>query len=50
MAKKVWVRNASRGGVRIPEDVRLRTKERLERYAEEHFAGYYTRLDIRFHA
>ena len=36
------------GGKRIPEPVKLRTEQRIRRYAEEHFAGRYTRLDIRF--
>ena len=36
------------GGVKIPEAVKQRTEARLHRYAEEYFAGRYTRLDIRF--
>jgi hypothetical protein len=28
--------------------MKLRTEQRIRRYAEEHFAGRYTRLDIRF--
>lgn len=36
------------GGVRIPEPVKRRTEERLRRYAERHFGGLSTRLDIRF--
>lgn len=36
------------GGVRISDSVKQRTEARLRRYAEEHFAGRYTRLDIRF--
>jgi hypothetical protein len=34
--------------VKIPEAVKRRTEERIRRYAEAHFAGRYTRLDIRF--
>jgi hypothetical protein len=34
--------------VRIPEAVRLVTEDRIRRFAEKHFAGRYTRLDIRF--
>jgi len=37
-----------RGGVSIPEAVQRRTTERIGRYAERHFAGRYTKLDIRF--
>src|SRR5215204_2720654 len=36
------------GGVKISDSVKHRTEARLRRYAEEHFAGHYTRLDIRF--
>src|SRR5215217_3854121 len=36
------------GGVKISDSVKHRTEARLRRYAEEHFAGRYTRLDIRF--
>jgi hypothetical protein len=38
------------GGKTIPEPVRHRTERRLQTYAAEHFAGRYTRLDIRFRA
>lgn len=34
--------------MRIPETVQRRTEARLRRYAGEHFAGRYTRLEIRF--
>jgi hypothetical protein len=43
-----WVFAPDSGGKRIPEPVKLRTEQRIRRYAEEHFAGRYTRLDIRF--
>ncbi len=43
-----WSFDPDSGGVRIPEAVRRRTEQRLRRYAEEHFSGRYTRLDIRF--
>jgi len=44
----IWVRNPDAGGVKIPDRVKARTKRRIERYAEEHYKGKYTRLDIRF--
>ena len=44
-----WVFTPDRGGTPIPEPVRRRTQERIRRYAEQQFAGCYTRLDIRFH-
>src|ERR671934_1318334 len=43
-----WVFAPDSGGNRIPEPVKLRTEQRIRRYAEEYFAGRYTRLDIRF--
>lgn len=48
MARKQWVYDPDSGGVKISEAVKRRTEERIRRYAEEHFAGHYTRLDIRF--
>jgi len=43
-----WHFNPDAGGVKIPDSVKPRVEARLRRYAEEHFAGRYTRLDIRF--
>ncbi len=43
-----WMRDPGRGGVSIPPAVRTRTEQRLQRYAAEHLAGRYTRLDVRF--
>jgi len=43
-----WVFDPNSGGKPIPEVVRQRTTQRLERYAEQHFAGLYARLEIRF--
>ena len=36
------------GGVKIKDAVKQRTAARIRRYAETHFAGRYTRLEIRF--
>jgi len=36
--------------VRVPEPVQQRTEARLRHYAEQHFAGGYTRLEVRFRA
>ena len=46
--KKRWVFDPDSGGTPIPDAVRRRTEQQLRRYAEQHFAGRYTRLDIRF--
>jgi hypothetical protein len=48
MPHKHWVFDPDSGGVKIPEAVKRRIEAHLRRYAEEHFAGYYTKLDIRF--
>jgi len=46
--QKQWVFNSDSGGVKITDAVKRRTGARIQRYAEQHFAGRYTRLDIRF--
>jgi len=43
-----WVFTPDRGGRRIQEAVQQRTAQRILRYAEQHFAGCYTKLAIRF--
>jgi hypothetical protein len=50
MSRKQRVFHPDQGGVRIPEAVRLVTEDRIRRCAEKHFAGRYTRLDVRFRA
>lgn len=49
-ARGQWTFNPNSGGKKIPETVQRRTEQRILRYAEQHFAGRYTRLDIRFKA
>jgi hypothetical protein len=49
MSKKVWVYDPHSGGVKIPEAVRERTRRRILAHAEKHYAGKYTRIDVRFH-
>ena len=43
-----WVYDPHSGGVKIPPTVRQRTEQRIQAYAKQHYAGKYTRLDIRF--
>lgn len=43
-----WVFDPDHGGVRVPEAVQRRTEQRLRHAAEEHLAGRYARLEIRF--
>jgi hypothetical protein len=46
--KREWVFTPDRGGKHIPAVVQRRTEERIRCYAEDHYSGRYTRLDIRF--
>jgi hypothetical protein len=46
---RTWVFDPHSGGVKIPERLRPRIVERIEKYAAAHYAGKYTRLGIRFH-
>jgi len=45
---RTWVFSPQSGGIRIPPAKQLEVRERLERYAAKHYAGRYTRLEIRF--
>ncbi|HEY3378625.1 MAG TPA: hypothetical protein VGL77_14140 [Armatimonadota bacterium] len=46
---KVWMQSPpGSGGVIIPPDVQAKTREHIEQYAADHYAGKYIRLDIRF--
>jgi hypothetical protein len=46
--RRQWVFDPGSGGVTIPEPVKRRTEARINRHAEQHVAGRYTRLAIRF--
>ena len=48
MPPKQWVYDPDHGGVKISEPVRHRVQERIQRYAQAHFTGRYTRLEFRF--
>lgn len=48
MVRKVWVFDPDAGGVKIPEAFKAEVRRQIEAYAAEHFAGRYTRLDVRF--
>ena len=43
-----WVRDPHAGGVKIPPAVQARTRRRIGEFAAKHYAGKFTRLDIRF--
>jgi hypothetical protein len=47
--RKVWMPSPpGTGGVPIQPNIQARTRARIEAFAAEHYAGNYTRLDIRF--
>lgn len=46
--KRMWIYDPHSGGVKIPESVRQRIQDRILAYAEEHYSGKYTRIDVRF--
>ena len=48
MPRGTWVFNPNAGGKKIPPAVQERIKKRILRYAEKHYTGRYTRLDISF--
>jgi hypothetical protein len=48
MAKYVWVYDPQSGGVKIPESVQPRIRERILKHAEQNYAGKYNRIDVRF--
>ena len=43
-----WVFDPQSGGVKIPPRVQEETRKRILDYADKHYEGKYTRLDIRF--
>jgi len=43
-----WAYNPHAGGVTIPPAVRFRTERRIRAYADVHYQGRFTGLDIRF--
>lgn len=43
-----WVYDPHRGGIKIPERTKTRTRQRILAYAEQQYHGTYLRLDIRF--
>jgi hypothetical protein len=43
-----WVYDPHSGGAKISPKVRTETEQRIRDYAAKHYAGKYTRLEIRF--
>ena len=49
MANRTWVFSPQTGGRKIPDSIKPRIIQRIQDYAAEHYAGKYTRIDVRFH-
>ena len=47
MAKR-WVYSPQSGGAKIPPAVQDRVRARILAHAEQHYAGKYNRIDVRF--
>ncbi len=45
---KMWVYDPQSGGTPIPEAVKVRITQRILAHAEEHYAGRYNHIDVRF--
>lgn len=43
-----WVYNPHTGGTKIPPAVQQRTEQRIRDHAQKHYAGKFTRLEVRF--
>ena len=48
MPRGMWVYDPHHGGKKIPDAVKVRATRRILDCAEEHFAGRYTRIDVRY--
>ena len=46
--RKAWVYDPHSGGVKSSSGVQERTRRRILAYADEHYAGLFTRIDVRF--
>ena len=49
MARRTWVYDPQSGGRQIPDSIKPRINQRIQDYAEKHYAGKYARIDVRFH-
>lgn len=48
MPTKMWVYDPQSGGVKIPQRIQPRIRQRILEHAEKHYAGKYNRIDVRF--
>lgn len=45
---KTWIHDPHSGGVKIPKSVQARTRTRILEFAQTHYSGKYTRIEVRF--
>ena len=46
--KRHWVYSPHSGGRKVPSLVQEKTRDRIQAYAEKHYAGEFNRIDVRF--
>ncbi|MFO1428727.1 MAG: hypothetical protein U1F76_01080 [Candidatus Competibacteraceae bacterium] len=46
---RTWVYDPHSGGVKIPERSHERIRDRILAHAQQHYAGKYSRINVRFH-
>ncbi len=46
--KRTWVYDPHSGGVKIPEPVKVSTRNRILEYAKKHYTGKFIRIEVRF--
>lgn len=44
----MWVYDPHSGGSKIPDSLKSRIRQRILAHAEQHYAGKYNRIDVRF--
>jgi hypothetical protein len=48
MPTKMWANDPQSGGIRVPQKIQPRIRQRILDHAEKHHAGKYNRIDLRF--
>jgi hypothetical protein len=48
MTRKIWVYDPQIGGMKIPDAVKSRIRQRILTHAQKHYAGKYNRIEVWF--
>lgn len=48
MSRKMWIYDPQSGGVKIPQKVQPRVRQRILAHAENFYSGKYNRINVRF--